>query len=86
MLEGHLKKQKESGAGGANGPWLVGGKYSFADFAFLPWQKILGGILEGDKGYSEDEYPLVKEWLAKIVARRAIKKIVTEVQPFYGRK
>jgi len=36
VLDGHLKKQPK----GADGPWLVGDKFSYADLAFVPWQHL----------------------------------------------
>lgn len=71
VLEGHLKEQKEKNAGG-NGPWLVGGKMSYADLAFIPWQRLVGMMLEG---YKAEEYPLVKEWLGKMTERKAVKSV-----------
>ncbi|KAI8934954.1 hypothetical protein NX059_008620 [Plenodomus lindquistii] len=37
VLEGHLKKQPK----GEDGPWLVGGKFSYADLSFVPWQYMV---------------------------------------------
>jgi glutathione S-transferase len=70
VLEGHLKEQKEKNAGG-DGPWLVGGKMSYADLAFVPWQRLVP-MLEGHK---PEEYPLVKEWIGKMTERKALKSV-----------
>lgn len=86
LLESHLKQQKESGAGGAEGPWMVGGKMSYADLVFISWQSIAAGALGKVGQYDESEYPLVTEWLAKMTTRPGIQRIIEEVQPFFGRK
>lgn len=71
VLEGHLTQQKEKNSSG-DGPWLVGNKMSYADFSFIPWQRLVGTMVEGHKA---DEYPLVKEWLGKMTSRAAVKKV-----------
>lgn len=86
LLEDHLKQEKESGGGGTDGPWMVGGKFSYADLVFVPWQSIAPGVLSKMGKWSEEEYPLVTEWVGKISARPGIKKVIEEVQPFFGRK
>jgi glutathione S-transferase len=76
VLEGHLAKQKEEHGAkdGFDGPWLVGNKLSYADLAFIPWQRGVARIFELDnQTFNEDEFPLVKEWLAKMEAREAVK-------------
>lgn len=86
LLDDHLGKQKEAGTGGADGPWMVGGKFSFADLVFVAWQSIVPGIMAKEGRWKEDDYPFVKEWLAKMTARPGIKKVMEEVQPFFGRQ
>lgn len=86
VLEDHLKKQKESGAGGADGPWMVGGKFSYADLVFIPWQTIIPMVLEKEGRWRNEEYPFVTEWLAKMTARPAIKKVMEVEQPLMGRQ
>lgn len=86
VLEGHLKRQHEAGTGGADGPWLVGGKFSYADLVFVSWQSIAPGVLEGLGRWEKDEYPYVRDWLAKMVKREGIERVIEEVQPFFGRK
>ncbi|PSN69341.1 glutathione transferase 2 [Corynespora cassiicola Philippines] len=75
VLEGHLEKQK--GKGG-DGPWLVGGKFSYADLAFLPWQDMAVLFL-GSEGISFDDFPNVKDWVARMKARPALNKVLQEV-------
>ena len=70
VLEGWLAKQEVTA--GSDGPWLVGGRLSYADLAFIPWQ-LVANIFK-DAGYNIDEYPLVKNWLERMTAREAVKK------------
>jgi glutathione S-transferase len=84
VLETHLAKQKEEHGGkdGFDGPWLVGNKLSYVDFAFVPWQASLPTILPaGEYDYNEDEFPTVKEWLAKLGARESVKKAIAAMRP-----
>lgn len=86
LLEDHLKREHEGGAGGVDGPWMVGGRFSFADLVFLPWQTIAGTVLGKLGKWPEEEYPFVAEWTAKMLARPGIKKVAEEVQPILGRQ
>ena len=70
VLEGHLAQQKEGG----DGPWLVGGKLSYADIAFVPWQRIIATMFEKDE-YDVDKFPQVKAWLGKMLERGSAKKV-----------
>ncbi len=81
VLDGHLarQKQKHGSSAGSDGPWLVGNKLSYADIAFIPWQRIIGSVLEKDK-YNEDDYPHVKEWLGKMTSREAVKTVLESAQ------
>jgi glutathione S-transferase len=80
VLEGHLGRQKEQVDGG-DGPWLVGNKYSFADIAFLSWQTIVVRVIQKEDGYDPDDFPLVKDWLNRILSRDAVKVVMGDVQP-----
>ncbi|KAI9708373.1 MAG: hypothetical protein M1820_004077 [Bogoriella megaspora] len=77
VLEGILaeQKQKYSGSAGSDGPWLVGNKLSFADLAFISYQVIIGFVLQKEQ-YDIDNFPHVKEWLGKMTARDAVKKVM----------
>ena len=86
LLEEHLKQQKESGTGGADGPWMVGGKFSYADLVFIPWQSIVPGALQKEGRWRAEEYPLVTEWLEKMAARPTIRRVMEVEQPFGGRQ
>lgn len=74
VLEGWLAKQKEQFPD-TDGPWLVGNKLSYADIAFISWQNIIQLVIVKDQ-FDIDEYPLVKEWVAKMTARPAVKKVL----------
>ncbi|KUI60582.1 Glutathione S-transferase 1 [Cytospora mali] len=83
VLEGHLGRQKEAGVGGADGPWLVGGKFSYADLAFLSWQDMVV-LFAGKEVYNADEFPLVSDWIARLRARPALKKVMDELYASMG--
>lgn len=73
VLNGHLQKQEK----GADGPWLVGGKFSYADLAFVPWQVTINIALQGK--FDPSPYTEVKGWLERLQARAAIKKVLSEL-------
>lgn len=73
VLETHLSRQQEDGDGNR---WLVGGRYSFADLAFVPWQYF--AIQLASDSYKAEEYPHVTRWYETLLARPAIKKVVDE--------
>ena len=81
VLEGYLAQQKEkySGSSDSDGPWLVGNKFSYADAAFVSWQRIITFILEKDD-YNEDNFPLVKEWLGRMTSRKGVKTALDSAQ------
>ena len=82
VLEGHLAKQKQEYSGSANsdGPWLVGNKFSYADIAFIPWQHLISPMLEKDE-FDADKFPNVKEWIGKMVSRKAIESVLAQAKP-----
>ena len=82
VLEGYLAQQEQEhgGSAGGDGPWLVGNKLSYADLAFIPWQTIIGKVLEKSE-YNEDNFPHLKEWLSKMTTRETVKKVLEAAQP-----
>ncbi|AEO54056.1 hypothetical protein MYCTH_2313641 [Thermothelomyces thermophilus ATCC 42464] len=76
VIEGHLARQKEEHGAkeGFDGPWLVGNKLSYVDFSFAPWQAIAKRLFGETGQYNEDDYPFVKEWLGKLLARESVRK------------
>lgn len=57
--------------------YLVGGKYSFADAAFVPWYGIVPAIT-GDAFDLEKDFPNLNAWLNRVKARPAIAKALKE--------
>lgn len=75
VLNDYLALQKEKGNVGGDGPWLVGNKCSYADLAFIMWQRVIAMVFtEGE--YSIDNFTHVKEWFEKMTAREAVKKVL----------
>lgn len=74
VLEGWLAQEKRKFGDGtkSGGPWLVGNKLSYVDFAFVSWQRIITLVLE-KSDFDQDNFPLVKEWLDKLTARQTVK-------------
>ncbi|KAF9889450.1 hypothetical protein FE257_007352 [Aspergillus nanangensis] len=55
--------------------WLVGGKLSYADFAFVSWQNIAQGML-ADEGFKADEFPHVAAWMERMNSRPKVKVLI----------
>lgn len=60
-----------------NKEYLVGGKYSYVDAAFVPWFGVIA-VLWSDKIDIEKEFPHVNAWLDRIKARPAIAKALDD--------
>ncbi|KAF2678629.1 putative glutathione S-transferase 1 [Lentithecium fluviatile CBS 122367] len=71
VVEGHLGRQEK----GADGPWLVGGRYSYVDMAWLMWQRTVVNVTSKEE-LDMDEFPLVKDWMERIGKREAVKKVL----------
>lgn len=71
--------QKKASSPGADGPWLVGDRITYADIAFVVWQSIVAQVFE--ERYSPDDFPHVKEWLDRLVSRPAVKVGLAPLQP-----
>jgi glutathione S-transferase len=56
--------------------FLIGGKFSYADAAFVTWYAIV--FLFADKFNLETDFPLLNAWLERIKARPAIAKILQD--------
>jgi glutathione S-transferase len=74
VLDGYLAEQEKENAGspGYDGPWLVGNKLSYADLAFISWQRVLSKVAEKDD-YDENNFPHLKKWLDNIGSRESVK-------------
>ena len=68
-------KEKEAGANSDGGTWLVGNKVSYADLSFVQWERVISMILEKAE-YKHDDYPHLKAWLEKMLARPAVVKVL----------
>ena len=73
VLEGYLAKQEK----GADGPWLVGGKCSYADLSFVQWQRVIGMVMGKDE-YDLDNFPVLKEWVGRMTSRKAVMTVLEE--------
>ncbi|RYP62789.1 hypothetical protein DL771_009565 [Monosporascus sp. 5C6A] len=78
VVDGWLKKQQEEGKGGTDGPWLVGGKLSYADLAWFAWQNLIRQRL--DRVYEEDDFPYVKDWLDRMMKRESVRKVFDSLE------
>ncbi|KAH8689835.1 glutathione S-transferase [Talaromyces proteolyticus] len=56
--------------------FLVGGKFSYADAAFVMWYAIV--LLFADRINLEKDFPFLNAWLERIRARPAIAKILQD--------
>lgn len=54
---------------------LVGDKITYADLAFVPWASSVPR-LDADKSIDMDKYPAYSKWLAGMLARESVKKIL----------
>jgi glutathione S-transferase len=74
MLDGYLALQEKEhvGSPGYDGPWLVGNKLSYADLAFISWQRILPLVMEKDE-YDENNFSYLKKWLDNMSSRESVK-------------
>ncbi|EAQ92148.1 hypothetical protein CHGG_00383 [Chaetomium globosum CBS 148.51] len=84
VLEAYLESQR-SAAGEGGGPWLVGGKMTFADIAFIPWYCWMDWMLD-DEEFKLDDYPTVKDWLDRMRARPSVTKVLTDIKPANAKK
>jgi len=59
--------------------WLVGGKCTYADIAFIPWDNGLSQFIfsEGEVDW-EKEFPDFSAWRQRLLARPAVKKTLAE--------
>ncbi|GIJ83218.1 hypothetical protein Asppvi_001738 [Aspergillus pseudoviridinutans] len=71
-----LSKQ-ETGEGG---PWLVGGRVSFADLAWASWQITVTKFIQEEDGYDVNNFPVVKDWLDRMLAREPVRKVIEEAR------
>ncbi|KAL8736069.1 MAG: hypothetical protein Q9181_002583 [Wetmoreana brouardii] len=59
--------------------YLVGGKCSYADLAFIPWATLAPSLLGGvEKEDIARETPHYSAWLDRLTARPAVRKVLEE--------
>jgi glutathione S-transferase len=66
VINAHLKKE--------NTPYLVGDKVTYADLAWVPWQKDYARLMP-DWEY-EAEVPEFVAWNKRLLERASVKKVV----------
>jgi len=81
VLEKYLAEEKEKLEPGAGGPWLVGNKFSYADIAFISWQVIVTRVITPEDGYNPDDFPVVKDWVNRQLAREKVKAFMDDPAP-----
>ncbi|KAJ5228211.1 hypothetical protein N7489_008919 [Penicillium chrysogenum] len=60
--------------------WLVGDKCTFADLAFVPWQNMVGMIIQ-DKDVEQDfarSFPNVQAWMERMKQMPAVVKVLQD--------
>lgn len=74
VLEKWLAKQKEEHKSSpGDGPWLVGNKMSYADLAFIPWQK--GAHMSfTEHGFDPEQFPNVVDWFNRMTGHPIVSK------------
>lgn len=80
VLEEWLAKQKKEHGGSADGPWLVGGKCSYADLVFITWHKVISLILSKEE-FDEEKSPNVKDWIDRMCTRESVKTVRANSTP-----
>lgn len=58
----------------------MGGRITFADIAFLPWQRIVMYVLEAADGYNPQDYPVLEGWLRRIEKREAVERVMATLR------
>lgn len=67
-----------------NKEYLVGGKYSYVDAAFVPWFEMAAIFWPNEMGLKKD-FPHVNAWLNRIKARPAIAKTIEDLAAVEGK-
>jgi glutathione S-transferase len=78
VLDGMLAKA-EADADGRK--WLVGGKCSYADLSFVPYQ-LIARLVFKDMGFDEGKFPEVKKWVDAMFVRESVKKVLSMTEPW----
>lgn len=75
VLEEHLKKQEK----GIDGPWMVGGKYSYVDIALFLWQHMMVTVMA--QAVDLSEYTTVRGWYERLKEKKSVKEVISEQMP-----
>lgn len=76
VLDKWLAKQKEEHAASpGDGPWLVGNKMSYADLAFISWQRTAHTHFK-EHGFDPEQFPNVVDWYNRMTSHPIVKKTV----------
>lgn len=87
VLEAYLGSRRSEAAPGegGGGPWLVGGKMTFADIAFIPWFCWMEWVLDEEE-FKLEEYPTVMDWLDRMRALPSVAKVLADIKPANAKK
>ncbi|EED18809.1 glutathione S-transferase Ure2-like, putative [Talaromyces stipitatus ATCC 10500] len=78
VLDKWLSQQKEAHKDNiGDGPWLVGNKLSYADLAFISWQRIAQANF-ADDGYDVNAFPHAKDWLERMTLKESLGAVLEE--------
>lgn len=58
-----------------NKGWLVGGRCSYVDVAWVSWNALLPGLIKIDM---KEEFPSLHDWMERLGEREAVKKVLVE--------
>jgi glutathione S-transferase len=67
VVEGHLEKE---------GDWLVGGKYSYVDLAWLMWFNVVEKFTGDKEVLDMGQWPKVQAWVKRIAERPVVKEVL----------
>lgn len=74
VIEGHLQKERKRGPGDDGSTFLVAGKCTYADLAFVTWDVLLLSRLFTEGFDAKADFPLFEQWHDTIINRPAVKK------------
>lgn len=81
VLDKYLSEQDKGNVG--DGPWLVGGRFSYADLSFVNWQQSAAHLV-AKEDFDPEQYPHVKAWIGRMVSSIG-NKLYQETDSFFMR-